>query len=240
MTEVPEIIAPRPDTVELLCGLYRPDTGDYETTATIRELNGFDEEALAKTSSTGAALQMVLERAVVSIGETKVSRSVLDELPMADRVVLLLAIRFITFGDIDLEDMPCGKCGWRGAVSVAQGDIPMRKPESRTFEVQTKKGSARVAFPSGEFHRKALAASGNSVADMVTDLIADCVSDVGDDDTLVGKSMARALAMPDRKRIVDEINKRLPGPQLEEVKKPCPSCGEDLDLSLSLAALFPL
>ena len=57
------------DTSVTLPGGYLSATGEIVTTAEVRELNGTDEEAIAKSNSIGKAILTILNRGTVKIGD---------------------------------------------------------------------------------------------------------------------------------------------------------------------------
>ncbi len=70
--EIPEVKAPPSTSVELLRGVFNSETNSWESTAYVRELNGFDEEALASLDNQNVVyseyMSVLLKRAVVSVG----------------------------------------------------------------------------------------------------------------------------------------------------------------------------
>ena len=77
--EAPKIIPPSDTTVELPGGYLTP-AGEILRTAEVRELNGKDEEAIAKANNVGKALMTILQRGTVRIGDQKVDEKLLDNL----------------------------------------------------------------------------------------------------------------------------------------------------------------
>ena len=49
--DIPQIEQAPSTIVELMRGIFNKETNSWETTAVVRELNGFDEEALAALDS---------------------------------------------------------------------------------------------------------------------------------------------------------------------------------------------
>ena len=76
-------------TVDLLKGLFNYATGEWQTKATVRELNGEDEEALASASakkelSYAEYMSALLSRAVVSRGGI----SIADKTYLVDQLMI--------------------------------------------------------------------------------------------------------------------------------------------------------
>ena len=231
--------APSESEVTLPGGFIQPN-GEVVLTAEVRELNGADEEAIAKAGTTGKALNALLQRGVIKLGSTEVKKDDLDLLLSGDRDALLLGIRKVTFGsEIDLFSK-CVSCGDEDKVTVdLDKDVPVKHlgDEPRTWDVETKKGTVRVTLPNGVTQRKLLENTDKTSAELTTLLLAGCVLSINGVPS-VGAASALSLGMVDRSKITEEIIERNPGPRLGEVKKVCKACGEDMALPLSLLDLF--
>lgn len=237
-------LKPLPVTsVRLPAGYLLPD-GSVEYDVEVRELTGDDEEALAKSPSTARALMTILNRATVRIGDTKVTPEMLDSMLAGDRETVLLQIRKATYGTTEDFRVNCPECDSEQVLTVdLDTDVEVKKlndPMDRYWTVHLKAGEAKLSLPDGRTHKK-IASSGESktIAELNTTVIAECLHKVGDSPSL-GAGTARSLGVADRQKIVDEIAKRQPGPQLAEVVKKCESCGAEIPLPLSLAYLFRL
>ena len=103
-------ILPPLDNVVTLPGGYINAAGEVITTAEVRELNGKDEEAIARSATTGKALLAILNRGTVKVGNEKANEALLDRLLSGDRDTLLLGILRLTFGNE--ADLPayCDTC----------------------------------------------------------------------------------------------------------------------------------
>lgn len=233
-------IATPPDTsVTLAAGLMDPFEG-HITSAEVRELNGADEEAIAKATDTGKALLTILERAVVRIGSTDSVKEYLDMLLAGDRELLLLTIRRVTFGDeITFEGVICPKCEVSQKITVnLNDDVKVKKLEgSRSFILSGKAGEFEVELPTG-ITQKALVNSNNkTAAELDTLVLKSCVKSINGN-PIVDAEQVRQLSIKDRRDILKAISDRNPGPQLSEVTKQCESCGSEVPLPLTLAELF--
>jgi len=241
---IPEVVIPSlPDTtVTLAAGLIDPFAGTVSTTAEVRELNGADEEAIAKLSDPGKALLAILERATVSIGEEPATKQLLGSLLAGDREALLLAIRKATFGSEVEVSTVCDKCPELQTFKIdLDKDVEVKKLEDpirdRRFTVELKAGPAKVNLPTGDVQTQIINATDKNSAELDTMLLAACVTEIGDQPVL-NANRIRTLGITDRRLLLDEIAKRNPGPQLSEIKKACGTCGQEVYLPLTLAELF--
>ena len=230
------------DTEVALPGGFINREGALIKYAEVRELNGADEESIARSGSTGRALSTMLQRGLVSLGMDSTSKEDLDTLLSGDRDAILIGIRRATFGHDIGFDVTCPSC--RTAVSVVidlNTDIPVKTlndpVEDRTWVYESKLGPVVVGLPTGATQRKLLENSDKTAAELNTILLAGCVGSV-DGRPSMGASTVLKLSWKDREKLVDEILERNPGPRLGEVKKACEACGESIDLPLTLAALF--
>lgn len=231
-----------PDThVSLPGGLLTLD-GDLIREAEVRELTGFDEEALSRATSLGKQMTLLLNRAVVSVGGQKPDQGLLNSLLAADRDTLLLAIRKVTWGaEIELE-VACPSCESEQELSVdLDKDVEVKRldsPSDREFTVELSRGRiAAVQLPNGEAQRAVIQSEDKTPAELNTMLLKGCIINI-DGEPVFAVDQVRKLAMRDRTKILAEIAERNPGPRLNEISKPCPSCGEEIPLPLTLAGLF--
>jgi dsDNA-binding SOS-regulon protein len=241
---VPTITIPSlPDTnIELPGGFYDPLDDQLVTTAEVRELTGADEEAIVKITEPGKALMTILEKATVSLGGKPADKETLSMLLAGDREALLLAIRRVTFGnEVELEAV-CSRCPELQTFVVdLEKDVEMKTLEDRIndrrFILKLKIGQVKVALPTGDTQNKLVNASNKNTAELDTLLLSNCVLEINDVPVL-GQAQIRNLGIKDRRTILEEIAKRNPGPLLSEVKKACKTCGQEVELPLTLADLF--
>ena len=237
-----EIVTRAPsDTEVTLHGGYLTPEG-VVTTAEVRELNGEDEEVVSKTGSTAKALNALLERGLVKIGNEEVTRDHLDQLLSGDRDAILIGIRCVTFGKELGATVVCGNCTSQQTITVdLTTDVPFRTlknpAKDRSWETETKLGTVRVSLPNGIVQKKLMDNMDKTAAEVNTILLSGCIVSINDAPS-IGARTALALGMADRSKIIDEILDRNPGPRLGEVKKTCQACGEDIPLPLSLTDLF--
>lgn len=236
-------VPPSSSEVELPGGFI--DSGSLVKYVEIRELNGADEEAIAKAGSTAKALNEILQRGLVKVGGRPAKQSDFDEMLLGDRDAVLLGIRKITFGDRVPVNIPCSGCGsMREVVVDLNTDIPVKELEDpindRRFEVTLKVGTALVSLPNGLTQRKLMDNNDKTASELATVIIAGCLSSINGTPISYGTKTALELSIKDRESIVAEIADRNPGPRLGGVVKACEACGSDLFVPLSLADLFRL
>ena len=228
---------------DLPAGLYNPNNDEVVREVEVRELNGVDEEALAKIKNEGRMVNAILERATVRIGEHKASVSLLDDLLIGDRDAVLIGIRQATFGD-DLElNVTCPHCQEKQKVDLLLSqDVPVKRHDDvsqRFLEIQGSKGMITAELPTGRTQKKLMSASdsGKSAAELNTILLAACVTDI-DGEIMVNESAVRRLGLGDRAKVIDAIVAAAPGPQLSELSRTCVACSKEIELPLALSDLF--
>lgn len=230
-----------PDCHLTLPGGYLTMEGEVFTDAEVRELNGADEEAIAKAPNVGRVLITVLERGIVSIGPHRITKEILDELLAGDRDALLLAIRRATFGDTVTYEITCNKCGAEQDVKIDLKDdldvVTMTDPTERTFTVKCRTGEVTCSLPTGRVQRDLMLQPDKTVAEQATLLLGACVMSVNDMPSM-GVSTVKKLGIRDREKILAQIAKRNPGPRLTSVKAPCMTCEEELAIQVTMADLF--
>jgi hypothetical protein len=236
-------VAPSNSEVALPGGFITRE-GSLVKYAEVRELTGVDEEAISKAGSIGRALNVMLQRGLVSLGMDKTNKEDLDSLLSGDRDAILVGIRCVTFGSSVDYNITCPFCKTALDVTVDIKDgIPTRvltdPMEDRTFTYQSKLGEVVVNLPNGSVQRKLMENTDKTVAELNTMLLAGCISTINEAPSL-GASSVLKLGMADRSKLIEEILARNPGPRLGEVSTACEACGEDIPMPLSLADLFRL
>ena len=223
-----------------LPGGYITATGDVLDEAEVRELTGADEEAIAKAPNVGRALLTILQRGTVRIGEEKADDKILDNVLSADRDVLLLAIFKATFGNKAI--VPVLIEGEMKEVEVdLDNDIEIKglddKINDRIFSVKGRKDAFTVQLPTGKTHREMVKNSERSSAELTTIMLEGTVLEINGAPVL-SKSQVQNLGIQDRKVIIDEINKRLPGPQFDNVFVTDPDTGKEVRVPVNFGTLF--
>jgi hypothetical protein len=251
----PALQDPLDGPVTLPVGFRRVKAGDgfgFEEVrkAWVRELNGEDEERIAKAKmrdDASAFVTAVLEAGVEKLGESRPTKDDLNLLVLGDRDFLLMEIARVTYGDeIEYANFGCPGCGEEFDVSLSLSeDVPVKRLEKVTdsyFEVPLKKDRiASVNLPTQEISLEL--AKAQTPAEANTILIMHSVEEIrgpGGNVRISGdKDAARKLGITDRQTLVQEMSERMPGPQYNEVRfKHEPGCGTEVRLEVTLADLF--
>jgi hypothetical protein len=244
-TETPEIsiTSPSDTLVNLPAGFITPD-GEVTRVAEVRELNGKDEEVLGKSAGGAKSYSVVLSRAVVSIGGIPTTDAMLDSLLLGDRDALMLGIYKATFGStVELYGL-CTDCGNFNTVEMnidrdVVTKILVDPIADRRFTVQGRAKEFLVALPTGAVQKDLAAANDKTSGERNTILLQNTVLEI-DGRPVMGKAQIQALGVMDRNTIASEIGKRLPGPQFEDIKLPCPDCEGTVVVPFNLGTLFQL
>jgi hypothetical protein len=240
----PVIDKPGDNQVTLYRGICRD--GVWYRDAEVRELNGFDEEAIAAAGAGGVpykVFEALLLRGVVSIGGEPMSRKLAGELLIGDRELLIMAIRRATFGDdLNFERLPCQHCGELVDLTVHLSAVPnvdLDDPERLEFEVPLRHGATGfVRLPTGQDQEAVFAIKGNR-AKQDSEILNRCIVRlVKADGTEVRRPPAQTLSMADRQTISDFLLKHQPGPRLLDFTFTHETCGEEVELPINLAVLF--
>jgi hypothetical protein len=233
-------IVPPSDTVVTLPGGYINAAGEVITEAEVRELTGADEEAIAKAANVGRALLTILQRGTVRIGNEKATEEILDQLLSGDRDTLLLAIFKATFGST--TEVPVFIGGEAKQVEVdldkeIKYKILTDPINDRLFTVKGKKNEFTVQLPTGKTQKEMILNAEKSQAELTTVMLEGTVIKI-DDTPVVSKQQVRNLGLVDRKRIVDELNDRIPGPQFDEITVTDPDTGSEVQVPVNFGTLF--
>ena len=234
---------PEDPTVELPGGFLNPD-GSIVKVATVRELNGYDEEIIARGGNRAIMLNTILSRGLEKIGYKTPTTDDLDSLLAGDRDAILLGIRKLTFGKTVNGTTVCPGCGVRQDVLIdLDEDIETKELtdplNDRIFEIDLKAGKAVVGLPNGIVQKQLADNLTKSTPERMTIFLSGCLVSI-DDEPSIGLSSALKLGILDRENLLAEITSRNPGPRLEAVVKACKACGVEISVPLSLADLFRL
>jgi len=238
----PAKITPPSDNFVALPGGYVSPTGEVTKVAEVRELNGRDEEAIGKATNTGRLFAMLINRAVVSIGNAKATESMLDNMLAGDRDALLLGIYKATFGNEAIIPSWCPGCKDFKSTSVdVTKDIKIRAlidpVADRVFTIKGKINEFLVTLPTGVTQKELSVETDKTIAELNTILLQNTVLEINGISVL-NKSQVQNLGVLDRKLIIDELVFRSPGPKFEEIIIDCPDCEGKVVVPISLGALF--
>lgn len=236
-----QIISPS-DTYVRLPGGYINATGELVQEAEVRELNGRDEEAISRATSIGKSLSIILQRGVVRVGSEKATEEILDRLLTGDRDMLLLSILKVTFGKETETGAYCSTCDEVKSVSIdIDNDIKVKAlldpVDDRTFLVQGKSHEFTVKLPTGVAQKEMMNSTDKTQAELNTILLENTVTKI-DSMPVVGKAQVQNIGLVDRKKIIDEIDKRVPGPRFEPITLECPDCGSEVVVPINLGNFF--
>jgi hypothetical protein len=234
------------DTVTLPGG-YLDDDGTLHTDARIREINGSDEEAMARelrnpTVNIPKVVDLLLKRCVLSVGTyDPVKPATLADLLSGDRAYLMLKIRILTFGnDWEVPDFPCRFCGQTFGTIIDLDTIEVKKLENplvQDVEVPLRNGHlALVHLLSGAVQLEMVGDGNRTGPEEITIAINRSLRSI-DGQPVVG-AMAQKLSMADRRSISKAMADGQPGPVMEEVEVECLECGREGDYTVSLVDLF--
>lgn len=234
-----------PDTLfDLPAGYMDFGTGRVVKDVEVRELTGRDEERIAKAKNTGDVgrwVRAILEAGTVSIGGQEATPAMLDELLVGDRDYLLMAIRIATYGaEIELGEWKCPSCKEEFEAVFNLRDIPVKPLRGdRFFEVPLRKGGvAGVHLSVGSDQMAFLGLEEATDAERNSVLLRRIVDTINGEPVAGLGSLVDNMGVVDRRNILSEVEKRMPGPRYDEAKI-LHGCGAELLVPLGLVSLFP-
>jgi hypothetical protein len=236
---MPEIVSPSDTTVELPGG-YINAAGEVIRTAEVRELTGKDEEIISKTNNLGKAILTILQLGTVKIGNEPSSDKLLDELLVGDRDAILLGIIKATFGTT--AKLPIFSDGEQKFVEIdLNNDIKTKfltdPVNERMFIVKGKTVEYTVKLPNGVVQREMINNADKTPAELSTLVLENTLVRIGEN-PVYSKAQVQALSVVDRRTIIEEINKRAPGPQFEDIVVTDPDTGSEVTVPINLGSLF--
>ena len=226
------------------------------TTATIRELNGAAEEALARAASGQAIhfLEVMLEHGVVALGDLSAEESHrnLKKLLVGDRESLLVGIRVATYGDeISVYNFVCPECGVvtdKITFSLVEDvkTVRLSSPKDVEFDVKLRNGrSAHVRLPNGEDQHAISENERLNAAERNTLLMQRCVYSIQDAEgkqrsVMAQPGLIRDMGIKDRHEIRKALDEKAPGPRYNKIEFDHVDCGKAVSLGIDLGDLFLL
>lgn len=242
--DIPQIAKTPSTTLELLCGYYNSDTKSWETSATVRELNGFDEEALAALEGRNVVyaeyMTTLLKRAVLTVGSQSVQEnpSIIEDLIIGDRDLLFIKIIEATYGKNREYVVPCNSCTASNDVTVSLDEFRNREVDIDPHEplkFTLNNGSqVELRLPSGA-DSEIVAKKAKTVAEQNTLMLARCLLSPR---VSSPQDWAKNLGLKDRNDLVKRLLESQPGPVIGEVNAQCATCGSDLNIVLDWASLL--
>lgn len=235
------IVAPS-ETVVTLPGGYVTLDGEVITEVEVRELNGKDEEAIARSTSAGKVLTTILNRGTVRLGELEATEESLDQMLAGDRDAVLLGIYVATFGPEAELDAYCSGCeDYKSVLINVNEDIETVKLddpiEARKFMVSGKKHEYSCVLPTGKTQKELLLNGDKTMAELTTVLLSGVVRAI-DGRSIISRNQIQEIGLADRRIIADEIAKRTFGPVVDKVEAECPDCGGKVVTPISIGTLF--
>lgn len=231
---------------------YKDENGIVHTEFEYREMDGTDEEAIAKpkVKSSGALItRTLLERCLVRIGAIEKSTvkpsewtSIIQSLAIGDQDYAMLKIREISLGEELEVSHKCPSCKTK-INSVFTIDelplVPYKGLEEIEFELpkgftdkEGKLHSTGVLRHATGLDREALdkmITQNPSVANTL--LLARCIKSLGT--APVTDDLLRKLSLRDRNFLFDLIREESFGYDVNDFEIECPNCGRELSISFN-------
>ncbi len=243
---VPLLEVPPPSIIPLLAG-WRDGEGTLHMKATVRELNGEDEEFIARETQTVLSpvdfVDLILRRATMALGPHVPTPAELDQLLIGDRLMLAMAIRRMTYGpDWEVEGFMCRICSKPFDVIIElDKDIsikPLKEAGKQLIEVALRHGhTAEVNLLNGASQKAALGDGTRTNAEEISTVIDKSLVSI-DGVPTNGAALAKRMGLKDRHSIIEALNEAQPGPQMGEVSVPCSACGQTATYALNMVDLF--
>ena len=241
---VPEMESAGDMCVELPAGLI--DGESLITSASVRELTGYDEEALShldETANYGKYVTKMLELGVDELGGARPTLEQLRDLLIGDRDALILGIRRATYGRDFKFDMTCPSCERVSNVVIDLiDDIPVNKlddPYKRVFEVPDTRRRIKVKLLDGaaqEAFSEGIAKKTGPEVDTVT--LAQSVIEIDGNPTGRREDPVLKLSAHDRQKVLEFLGEHTPGPQTMGIPVECATCHKEYPYSVGLGSLF--
>lgn len=138
----------------LPCGYLDP-AGELHQEIQLREMTGREEDLLASNKLSpqkkiNALVVNCLER-IGTIADKNQFAAIVPQLPIGDRIYLLLALRRTSLGDDYPVEETCPSCEVKGRYVLNLGDLeikPMKDPKKRVFDTELPSGK-KVRFRLG-------------------------------------------------------------------------------------------
>lgn len=245
---VPRIKDAPVTTVQLFQGIFNPKTSNWETLATVNELTGEDEEALAALDSDDDILyaeymSVLLKRSVESIGDIKVKENpeIIDQLIIGDRDTLFLATVRATYGENREYVMNCPHCKKSNDVLIELSEFnskPMKKAVDEDLKVTLRNGNVqRLRLVSGADSQHVMKKA-KTIPEQNTILISRCALFDEGQEPADRLAWAKKLGVKDRSNIIDALLEAQPGPEIKEVDVHCAHCEKPFTVPLNWASLL--
>ena len=237
----PEIVSPS-DTTVTLPGGYVNAAGEVIRTVEVSELKGKDEEAISKTTNLGKAIMTILQRGTVKVGTEVADDKILDALLIGDRDAILLGIVKATFGEkVEIPSYCPGCNDYKQVLINIDEDIKVKALadpiNDRVFTVKGKEVEYIIQLPTGLVQKQMVENMDKTSAELSTIILEGTVIRIGET-PVYSKTQVQSLSVTDRRKIIEELNNRAPGPQFDDVTVKCPNCEGEVTVPINLGTLF--
>lgn len=245
---VPRIKDAPVTTVELYQGLFNHDTNSWETSATVNELTGEDEEALASLEADDDLLyaqymSALLKRSVRTIGNLNIqdNPALIDQLIIGDRDTLFLSTVRATYGENREYEVRCPHCTKSNDVLIELSEFPVKgtnKAPEDLLEVTMRNGTIQKFRLVNGSDSQYVSTKAKSIPEQNTILISRCA--VFEDGNAPADTLAWAkkLGLKDRSNIINALFEAQPGPEIKEVEAHCAHCEKPFPIALNWASLL--
>ena len=241
------LIPDQPDNdVELPNGYFFG--GVMHTKAEVKELNGADEEALARTKDFADFFDRMVALGTIRIGDAVLTdmsmtdrQGALQTLLVGERERLFLAIVQATYGDTKTFTFTCGQCNSEQEVDVVFSEDFNVKPgdDIRPSYTYTAGNGDLIEYRlvNGADQMAALHETGTNMAEQNTVVLSRCILKVNDGLVPDPKGYAQQMKIKDRRAILDSLVSHQPGVDLE-VKLNCVRCQNEQTIRFGWSDLF--
>ena len=243
---VPLIPSQPSGSVELPKGFMYQGVAQHK--AEVKELNGADEEALARTKDFSDFWDRMVSLGTVRLGDLDMSDMSLTErqgalrtLLVGERERLFIGIVQATYGDTKTVNFTCGQCQAEQEVDVVfSEDLEIKEVDDiRPSYTYTSSTGDLIEYRlvNGADQMEALKDASTNVAEQNTTVLSRCITKVNDGLVPDPLRYARQMKIKDRQAILKELVDHQPGVNLE-VKLRCLRCQNEQTLPLGWADLF--
>lgn len=238
--EGPLIDDPTSPVVTLFRGYF--DGIRFHVEARVKELNGGDEEAIARmvgASSTTQYMNAVLAYGVSQLGTTDLGTltaaervGIIDTLLVGEKEMLFLNILRVTYGDQREVTVQCMVCEAKNEVTFSiTDDIPTKPlddPQKHEHEYKLRNGDVvTYRLVTGADQAEASRRPNISLPEESTIILSRVLLTRNGSEVVDPIRFVRSMGAADRRGWLTELTGKQPGPYFEEVKLPCASCGAE-------------
>jgi hypothetical protein len=246
---VPIITATPNVSLTLPRGLFH--NGTWQQEATVRELTGADEEALAKAPDQIAFYSMVIALGTESIGELNLSslplserRGLLGGLLLGERDQLFVKVVQASFGDNKELLFNCTLCGEQQTIDLILSEdfkpkeVDAELAATTVHTYTTNKGDVlEYRAVTGADQEGAVNRKGASMAEQNSVILSQCITKLNGQMILDPMAYVRNLGIRDRQTLLQKLMELQPSIDLTLNTK-CAACGGDQTVALGWGDIF--